>query len=627
LKRHLSAILAADIVGYSRLMEADEAGTISRQKAHMAETVEPAITEHDGRIVKLMGDGILIEFPSVVSAVSCGVAIQKAVEIREREAPEDRRITYRVGINLGDVFYEDGDVFGDGVNIAARLEEISDPGGICISGTAYDHLKSNIPVSYQPLGEITVKNISQPVRVYKVLLSGEKVASPRRTRRVLMAAIAGIALIGAAALWWAGDMFTPPELEQTSAAVPLSSSEQILPAELASDRPSIAVLPFDNLGGGEEQDYFSDGITEDLITDLSQVSGLFVLARNTVFTYKGRAVNVQQVGRELGVSYILEGSVRRSGNRVRINAQLIDAKTGGHVWADRFDRDMADVFAVQDDVVRRIVDELKITLKTDEEIRLSRTDKVDPQAYDALLRGLERLRRFSLEPNLEARAYFEQALAIEPDFARAIADLAMTYSLEASQQWTADPDKAAKRGLELALKAAELDPEMAQIQFVLTESYRANGRPLDALKHARRAIELDPNYADGYVTLAISLNGTGKGHDGLEALQRGVKLNPLKPFFYVWVEAQSYYVLGNYEKAARLLEDVVAANPHFPLGQKLLAATYVEIGQIEDARWAVEELETISIGLTLAGEEARSHYTDPDIRARYIAALRTAGIR
>lgn len=623
MKRHLRAILAADIVGYSRLMEAGEARTIARQKVQMDDTIKPAIEHQDGRIIKLMGDGILIEFPSVVGAVACAVAIQQNMAISEADVPEDRRITYRIGINLGDVFYEDGDVFGDGVNIAARLEAMADPGGICISGTAYDHLKSNIPVTYQPLGNVTVKNISQPVRVYRVLLPGQTAVAPARPKRRLAGVLVALVLIAGGGVWWALMPGSGTSMTKSNAPAP---ANQTLPDARPADRPAIAVLPFDNLSNDPEQEYFSDGMTEDLITDLSQVSGLFVLARNTVFTYKNKAVNVQQVGRELGVSYVIEGSVRRVGDRVRINAQLIDTKTGGHLWAERYDRDMTDIFALQDDVVQRIVSALEITLDTDEKTRLAHSDKIDPAAYDALLRGLEKLRRFSSETNLEARAFFEKAIAIEPGFARAIADLALTYTLEAEQHWTDTPQAAAKRGLELGLQAIALDPNMAQIYFVLTVAHRNAGQFEESVAAARRSIELDPNYADGYASMAISLNYGGHPQEALESIQRATRLNPLKPFFYVWTEGQSHYLLGNYETAANLFLQVTESNPHFSGGHKMLAITYAELGQLDDARWSAAELLTVSPNFSVSTEEKMIPYSDPAVKSRYIDALHKLGI-
>ena len=396
MKRHLRAILAADIVGFSRLMEQDEAGIIARQQLHFDTVINPKLEGLDGRIVKLMGDGILLEFGSVVDAVTYAVAIQKALQHVEQGRAQNQRLEYRMGINMGDVFYADGDILGDGVNIAARLEQMADPGGICISGTVFDLLKSNVQVGYEPLGEISVKNIQQPVRAYRIVPQGQIAKATNSGPRLgLIAGLVALLIAGGVG-WW---MFA------MSTNTPPSFNPEIAEAQI-SDKPSIAVLPFNNMSNDPDQEYFSDGITEDLITDLSKVSGLFVLARNTTFIYKSQAVNVQQIGRDLGVGYVVEGSVRRAGNRVRINAQLIDVRTGGHVWAERYDRDLTDVFELQDDVVQRIVQALAVTLNADEKERLTHSDKVDPDAYDAVLRGLELLRRFTPTTNLEARLLF-----------------------------------------------------------------------------------------------------------------------------------------------------------------------------------------------------------------------------
>lgn len=635
MKRHLCAILAADIVGYSRLMEADEAGTLARQKRHFSETIEPAIDRNNGRVVKLMGDGVLLEFESVVDAVMCAVEIQRSMFDREAKISADRRILYRVGINLGDVFSEDGDIFGDAVNITARLEQMADPGGICISGTAYDHLKSNVPVGYEYLGEVSIKNIAQKVRVYRLLLN--ETISPAvppkppqiasRGRMLAASAVALLIVLGGVA-WWIQEGKAPG----TSAPELAGSDEQpddtAVPAmRSVSGLPSIAVLPFDNLSGNEDQDYFSDGMTEDLITDLSQVSGLFVLARNTTFTYKGRAVNVQQIGRELGVSYVLEGSVRRAGDRVRINAQLIDTETGGHVWADRYDRDLTDIFALQDDVVQRIVAALQVSLKGDEQERLSRTAKVDPEAYDALLRGLELLRRFTRETNIEARRYFERAIAIDPGFARAHADLALTYGLEAEQLWSDDPITSARRGLEIGLEALRLDSDNALSYFALSVVYRGLQEVENSVAAAQRVVELDPNYADGYATLSISLSYTGRPKEGLTAIRRATELNPTQPFFYVWAEGLAYYVMGDYLQALRLFEKVVERNPHFPAAHKMLVTTYMDLGRTDDAEWAAYELMTTAPAFSLALVDSTVSFTDPEQRLRYLENLRAAGIK
>lgn len=632
MKRQLSAILAADMVGYSRLMEADESGTIERQKTYLSTTIKPLIEQFRGRIVKLMGDGILVEFASVIDAVECAVAVQRAMLECEAGIPEERRIVYRVGINLGDVFFDDGDIFGDGVNIAARLEQLAEPGGICISGTVYDHLKSNVEVGYESLGEVKAKNIEQAVRVYRILTDEQHVGSVVTGKRsrlgarnwVLAAAVVLALIVGGGAWWWVQNSDGP-----SGASMATDSQGEVLSSSSAissSDKPSVAVLPFDNLSGDPEQDYFSDGMTEDLITDLSQVSGLFVLARNTAFTYKGRAVNVREVGRELGVNYVLEGSIRKSGDRVRINAQLIDTKTGGHLWANRYDRKLTDVFALQDEVTQKIVEALAVTLKAGEKERLTSAVQVDPEAYDTLLRGLEKLRRFSLETNLEAREFFEQAIALDPKFARAHADLALTYALEAEQHWTRDADKSAQLALKIASDALALDSSVTQVHFVLSVVYRNLQRIDEATAAARQAIAFEPNYADGYATLAINLNLGGSPKKGLTAIRHATKLNPRKPFFYVWTEGQSHYLLGNYDEASRLFEQVAISNPHFPAAHKMLATTYIELGRVEDAKWAAAELLTIAPEFNLAAEKVAAPYTDKAVRLRYIGNLRKAGI-
>ena len=377
MERRLSAILAADMVGYSRLMEADEVGTLQRQKAHRAELIDPKFEDFHGRIVKEMGDGVLVEFPSVVEAVQCAVVIQREMAGREIGVSDDRRIQYRIGINLGDIIIEDDDIFGDGVNIAARLEQLADAGGICISGTAYDHLKTNIDVGYESLGEVQVKNIKQGIRAYKVLIEpdhagkivGQNTASPKLTIRVsAIAVLLFVALIvGGGAWWWS----QPADVETT-----MSQGSQNKQIAQIVEKPSIAVLPFDNLSNDPEQEFFSDGITEDLITDLSRVSGLFVIARNTVFTYKGQAHRIfKKLATSLGSNMYSKAACVNRENNIRINAQLIDVQSGGHVWAQRFDRKLADVFELQDEVVQKIVAALAVKLNPVEKERLERTKK------------------------------------------------------------------------------------------------------------------------------------------------------------------------------------------------------------------------------------------------------------
>ena len=397
-------------------------------------------------------------------------------------------------------------------------------------------------------------------------------------------------------------------------------------AALRDDRPSIAVLPFDNLSGDPEQEYFVDGMTEDLITDLSQVSGLLVIARNSVFTYKGKAVNVRQVGKELGVRYVLEGSVRRAGNRVRINAQLVDARNGLHLWAERFDREITDVFALQDAVTRKIVTALAIQLTQGEEARLSRTSEAIPEAYDMLLRGLERLRRYTPEDNRQARDYFERAIALDPEFARAHADIAYTYSLELLSGWTDSPDVTIEQAEKHSRHALALDPTVREVHFAMGSVHLKKRRHEDAIAAALTAIKVDPNYADAYAQMGWFLNYAGRPEEGLEVIRKAMRLNPHYAFYYRTILGQANFHLKRYDEAAKPIEVVVARNPQFAIGHQWLAAAYGQMGRIEDAQWEAAELQTLVPDFSLSAERARAPYKRQEDLDLYIEGLRKAGV-
>jgi len=636
MERRLSAILAADMVGFSRLMEADEVGTLQRQKVHRAELIDPGFDEFHGRIVKEMGDGVLVEFPSVVKAVQCAVTIQREMSGREADISDDRRIQFRIGINLGDIIIEDDDIFGDGVNIAARLEQVAEPGGICISGTAFDHLKSKVEVGYQALGEVSVKNIQQPVRAYKVLTDPDQVGivvgvdqkRPTISYRLIAIAAALVIAVMAGGWWW----LQQPENNSNAMAIAVGNERNEDSTSLIDDalqiheKPSIAVLPFDNLSNDPEQEFFSDGITEDLITDLSQVSGLFVVARNTVFTYKGEAQDIQKIGGKLGVKYVLEGSVRKSGDNIRINTQLIDVQSGGHIWSQRFDRKLAEVFELQDEVVQKIVAALAVTLNPVEKEQLERVRKVHPEAYIAFLRGQERMRRGSKETHIEAASFFEKSIEIDPNFARSYANLAFVHSTNASFFWSDDPDKSNMLAFEFAQQALKLDDSVPQTYFTLTSIYPNMGRLDDGISAARKAIALDPNYADAYANLANVLNYDGQYAKALESINYAMRLNPEAPFDYRWIKGHTHYLLGQPEEAVVWLEGVRDSNPAFSNVYQLLIATYVELGQIDDAEWAASELLTLVPSFSLSQEEERVSYRDEEVKRRYIESLRKAGI-
>ncbi len=625
MERRLAAILAADVVGFSRLVGEDEEGTLSRLKATRMEVIEPRLARHHGRMVKLMGDGALVEFASVVDAVNCAVDIQQAVNQRAADQAERDRILYRIGINVGDIVVEGDDILGDGVNIAARLEGLAEPGGICISAKVYDEVHGKLDFAYDDLGKKRVKNIQEPVRVFAVRAgdpadrgSTGYVAPARRKSLALplMTAAAAVILIGAGLTVW----LRPWEAGVAPVATPAQ-----LPV-LSDDRPSLAVLPFDNLSGDPEQEYFVDGMTEDLITDLSQVSGLLVIARNSVFAYKDRAVNVQQIGRELGVKYVLEGSVRRAGNRVRINAQLVNTLDGTHIWAERFDREITDVFALQDAVTRKLVTALAITLTQSEEQRLSRSGEVSPEAFDMLLRGLDRLGRYTPEDNRLSRDYFERALALDPNFARAHADLAFSYSMELLSGWTASPEESlllAKKHGDLAIG---LDPSLREVHFAMASVYLKERRFEEAIEASLRAIKIDPNYADAYVQMAWLQMYAGRAGEGIELIEQAMRLNPHYSFFYSTVRGQIAFQLKRFEEAATAFEAAVNRNPQFPMAHQFLAATYARLGRIEDAEWEAGELLTLLPDFTLSAERARAPYKREEDLDLYIEGLRKAGL-
>lgn len=614
MERRLAAILATDVVGYSRLMGEDEAGTLAALRAHRRELIDPAIAVHGGHVVKTTGDGMLIEFSSVVEAVQCAVEFQRAMVERNADLVVDRRIIFRVGINIGDVIVEDGDIFGDGVNVAARLEALAQPGSICISAKVHDEVRDRLDLSYQDLGDQELKNIAQPIRVFQVVTEPGAVATAveRRNARpwpaMAAAATMVIAVLGGIA-WWQ----------------PWTREVDRAPLQRAANLPAIAVLPFDNMSGDPSQDYFSDGVTEDLINDLSRVSGLLVIARNTMFTYKGTAVNVRDVGRELGVQYVLEGSVRKADNRIRINAQLIDAENEHHLWAARYERELTDVFALQDEVAQKIVSALAVQLTPNEREQLSHSVSVHPEAYDTLLRGLERYRRYTRETNLEARQLFQKVIELEPGYARAYADLALTYYIDLTFGWT-PPEAAIVAANKYALRALELDNSLPQVHFALSDINRIQGRHDAAIAAARRSIVLDPNYADGYAVLGLSLMYAGRLEEAVEAMQRGMELNPRHPFFYLQNLGHAYFLMGRYEEAITAFQQVLEKNPHFLGAHLLLAASYGQLDSIEDAEWEAAEVLTLEPNFSWRAERERSQYKNPADLERLIEGMRKAGL-
>jgi TolB-like protein/class 3 adenylate cyclase len=582
--RRLTAILAADVAGYSRLMGADEEGTHERLKAHLGELVNPKIAEYRGRIVKNTGDGFLAEFPSVVDAARCAVEIQRVMLDREPEGPEERRIRFRIGINLGDVIVEGEDIFGDGVNVAARLEALAEPGGICVSRVVRDQVRDKLDFVFEDLGEQQVKNIARPVRVYRV-----------RDRAV-------------------------PNGQ------PLPAAAQPLPLP---DKPSIAVLPFQNMTGDPEQDYFVDGIVEEITTAISRLPWLFVIARNSSFTYKGRAVDVKQAALELGVRYVLEGSVRRAGNRVRITGQLIDTTTGVHIWADRFDRSLDYIFELQDQFASSVVGAIEPKLRLSEIQRATRKPTESLDAYDLHLRALAQLHKYTEEGLHEAITLLNQALAIDPSYAPPAAMIGRCRIFQRVQSWGPLSDAAVEEGVRLARRAIEVskdDPDA--LWMAATTLSRFAGEHDTAASIIDRSLTLNPNSAYAWMASGQISCYRNLPDRAIEALQRAMRLSPLDPlgFLLAGALAFAYLVAGRYEDALEWADRSLRELPRYSPSMRIKVVSCTQLGRIEKARYWLERLRELQPGLTIAGYKALAMYYPPAIVAVFVEGFRKAGM-
>jgi TolB-like protein/class 3 adenylate cyclase/rhodanese-related sulfurtransferase len=587
LERRLTTILAADVVGYSRLMAADEAGTLTSLKALRRELIEPKTAEHHGRVVKLMGDGTLMEFGSVVDAVRFAVDVQRAMALRNTDVPEDQRIIYRIGINIGDIIVEGDDIYGDGVNIAARLEGLADPGGICVARNVYNQVEAKVDLAFEDLGEQEVKNIPKPVQVFKVLLGAPvtenvAVAAPVATwsrRWPLVAGGLAVLVLAAGIVLWQ-QPWAPRE-------EPASEADMAFPLP---DKPSIAVLPFNNMSDDASQEYFADGMTEDLITDLSKISGLFVIARNSSFSYKGQQVKVRQVAEELGVRYVLEGSVRRAGNEVRINAQLIDATTGGHLWAERYDGTLEDIFDLQDQVTEQIVAALAVSLTGEEQAQQARHGTENAAAHDAYLQGWAHYKLLTPEELAKAVPFFEAAIRLDPDYAQAHAALASLYWDVYQNDWAFDlgmpssrAESRANEHLEEAFKSPTPLAHALQARI-----FAAWGFPGEALGEAQKAVELDANDATALAGLASALIQADRPGEGLDSIEQAMRLDPHYPPSYLITLGAAQFGLESYEEAAATFERAVRRNPDNELPLIYLAAAYGHLGRIKDGDAVME---------------------------------------
>jgi adenylate cyclase len=581
LERRLAAILAADVVGFARLMGEDEAGTLERLKSLRKELVQPKITERKGRIVKLMGDGLLADFPSVVEAVHCALDIQRSMMDREADLPDADRIRLRIGVNLGDIIVEGNDIYGDGVNVAARLEGLAEPHGICISGGAFDAIDGKIDASFEDMGPQVVKNIAKPVRAYRL-----GVGSERQARQ-----------------------------SQGEAGPRLP------------DKPSVAVLPFENISGESEQEHFADGITEEIITTLSKVSKLFVIARNSTLVYKGRAVDIRQVGREQGVQYVLEGSVRSGGQRVRVTAQLIEAATGRHLWAQRYDREVGDILALQDDVTKEIVSALQVELTEGEQAHLAAQGTQNAEAWQLYFEGRDLVHEHHRDTVQKGRSLLEQAVRLDESYALAWGALAEAHWKEARNEgWSASPERSFELSVEASDRALALDPANAGI-LAMRSVIMTTLRDFDgALALAEKAIRLAHSDANAIALAAITLYACGKAEESIKQTELAMRLCPRYPPWYLLMLARCHWVLGQFEEAIAASRSATKADPLYVQPFIELAMVYAEAGRVSDARKAVDAILRIDPGFSATAYMKGLPFRDPDLEARRHSALKKAGV-
>jgi adenylate cyclase len=677
-KRKLTAILSADVKGYSRLMGEDEVGTIRTLNIYK-EVIANLVQQHHGRVVDAPGDNLLAEFASMVDAVQCAVEIQKELKTRNAELPENRRMGFRIGINLGDVIEEGEQIYGDGVNIAARVQSLAEGGGICISGTGFDQVENKLGLGYEYLGEQTVKNIAKPVRAYRVLIEPEavgKVIGERKARRaqwqwaIIGFVVAVIVVLAAAVMWKHHPPSVPkPEVvskekvtqpEKPPTTVPpfaeVATKEKLVapspgkvakPApppppkiEVASrermafplpDKPSIAVLPFTNMSGDPKEDYFSDGLTEQIITSLSMIPRLFVIARNSTFVYKGKAVKVQKVAEEQGVRYVLEGGVQKSEDRVRITVQLIDAIKGHHLWSERYDRDLKDLFALQDEIVRQIMTAVQVELTEGQFASTIAGDTSNLKALECYWRALEHFNRWSREDNAAARQWAERAIKYDPNFAGAFALLGSTHLLVATQFGGKSPAESINQAEECAQKAISLNDSIAAAQSLMSGIRRSQGKWDEAVEYGEKALAINPNDPRVMFSLALTIHYLGRFDESIALTKKAMRLCPYYPAIYLSLLAPSYVIAGRYQEAIEACELMLERsrkgeiNPLF--AHVFLAEAYVGLGHLDKAREQAEEVLKIDPKFSLESEKRLTAFKDQVYGERRLAALRKAGLK
>ncbi|MFC1833765.1 adenylate/guanylate cyclase domain-containing protein [Thermodesulfobacteriota bacterium] len=626
-KRKLIAVVHADVKDYSRLMREDDEWTVRTLSSHRREMYR-LVELHQGRVADTAGDGFLLEFASALDAVRFSVDFQRELKKRNKDQPEDRRMEFRIGVNIGDVIHDGGAIFGDGVNIAARLEGLADPGGICISGAAHDQVRGKI-VGFEYLGEKSVKNIAEPVPTYRVLLDpGDSRApagrthrmDPKRRRRTVLAVVGVLLVVAAAMAMW--HHYLRPS------TAPKEAATDDTPALELPDKPSIAVLPFVNMSGDPKQEYFSDGITEEIITGLSKIPQLFVIARNSSFTFKGKPVNVRDVGKKLGVRYVLEGSVRKQGDKVRITAQLIDAQTGGHVWSERYDREVKDIFALQDEIAMKLMIAMQVRFTEGEQLRLWRkkTGKVNREAYEKLTEARMNFSRGTEAGNLAARKFLEEALELEPRWAAAYAQLAGVHMTAVLMGWTKDPRESRQKAYKMAKRALSLDDSLDGPHYTLGYIYALSGRLDEAIAEGERAVELNPNGAGALAVQGLILNWAGRPREAIPIIRKAIRLNPIPPPWYYGFLGMSFRLTQQYDKAIAAYKRGLDVQPDHPICLLGLAATYSLVGRPKEARETATELLRFYPRISLKHLEKVLPHKNPAAKKELLDALRKAGL-
>jgi TolB-like protein len=581
-QRRLAAIVSTDVVGYSRLIGTDETGTLARMKAYRQELWSPEIEKHDGRVVGTAGDALLVEFASAVSAVESSLSVQQAMAVREADQDEERRMLLRIGINIGEVVVDGDDIHGDGVNVAARLQAIAPPGGICISGKVHDEVEGKIAAAFEDAGEQEVKNITRPVRVWR---------------------------------WQSGDAVKVPAPNANAAAEP-------------SDKPSIAVLAFNNMSGDPEQEYFSDGISEDIITALAKYRNFHVIARNSSFTYKSRAVDIKKIGRELGVRYVLEGSVRKAGNRVRITAQLIEAESGNHIWAERYDRDLEDIFDLQDEITNTIASAIFPAFETAELQRIQRVRPDNLIAWDLTLQASHLADRANREDLSRARELAQKAVELEPNNSQALAILSYSIGWQIGLGFSSSPAEDKEIGITLANRALQIDPSNAVALRSVGGHLLIARRFEESLDASERCVRQNPNFDQGWLLYACVLSLSGRFEEAKDAYQQGTKLSPRNPIIGVWTVqlALGAFAVERYEEALDFADLARRQLPDYAGIHRARAAILSALGRIEEAAAAVQEAQRLEPSISVATTKTVALFTDKRALDRYCDALERAGL-